>query len=139
MDNQTAHEQQEAGSATGVILATDYNDLTVEEKTALAEHLSRPAVVPLHVLLILAKFVSVAANVVDENEDLYNALADEGLASMDTASDADREELGDDCPDEFATVSRDVFNAIAWANAVINPQGLDEVQDDDIEGDDEDD
>ena len=87
MDNQHA---QEAGDSADDIL--DYNDLSLEEKTALAEQLSRPVVVPLHVILTFAKLAGICAAEIDENESLYNALAGEGLASMEPASDQDREE-----------------------------------------------
>ena len=120
MDNQNEPEQLHDGAVDH----SEHDELSTKHCLEIAEHLSKPVVVPLHVLLILSNFASVAADAADESEALYDALADAGLASMEPASDKDKEDLGEECPEEFPTVSRDVYNSINWATTVLQSQGL---------------
>ena len=112
--------------------------LSEHDSAELAEVLSKPVTVPAHVILILTKVSIIAAEAIDEEGLIYEGLEEAGLASMVKASEQDREDLGDDCPDQMPTATADVYNAINWGNAILNslfPHEYQSHNEDDCDGD----
>ena len=112
-------------------------ELTEDERNAIALELAQPVVVPKHVLLVFSQIVHICADQVAENEALYNALSEVGLAAMEPASQAEMDDLGEECPDEFGALTADVFTALAWSATVIANRQVTSVRD--VEDDDDDD